>query len=189
MCGRINVTDDPLCQWIGEQLGLDFHTPTNADLRPSERLSGIIKTGEHLQQQHGRWGIQPSWAKRLLINAQAETVAEKRTFAHGIANHRGVIPCSGWYEWRLESGIKHKYLFQSANHHPLLMAAIYYPQDVRDCQWVTLTTRATPQCAAYHGRMPLLIEPHELEFWFNADLAELIPLLHPPSRQFSIVPA
>ncbi len=58
------------------------------------------------------WGIKPSWAKRIIINAQAETVSIKPTFTHSFEKHRVIVPCSGWYEWREEQGKKVKYLFR-----------------------------------------------------------------------------
>jgi|TARA_R110000796_G_scaffold105613_3_gene215845 putative SOS response-associated peptidase YedK len=34
-----------------------------------------------IETQHVTWGIQPAWAKRILINTQSETMATKKAFA------------------------------------------------------------------------------------------------------------
>ncbi|RUO59219.1 SOS response-associated peptidase [Pseudidiomarina marina] len=184
MCGRLNVVTDPLCQLVTEQLGLKFHAPTNQDLRPTQQVEVITTTQRHdlLHQLSTEWGIQPSWANRILINAQAETVATKRTFQLAFKQHRCVVPCSGWYEWQQQEGQsrKTKYLFSEATGQPLYMAGIYFPHVDSRAQLVTLTTAPTEQCAAYHHRMPLLIRPTEVEFWLNSQAEALTPLLAAP---------
>ncbi|MDF0536027.1 SOS response-associated peptidase family protein [Shewanella sp. A32] len=57
-----------------------------------------------LSQIDSVWGIKPEWSKQLLINAKAETVREKKTFASAFKHHRVLVPCSGGYEWRRKKG-------------------------------------------------------------------------------------
>ncbi len=183
MCGRLNVVSDPLCQLVTEHLGFKFDAPTNRDLRPTQAIEAIaLDEQQSLQQITTSWGIQPAWAKRLLINAQAETVAEKPTFKHAFKHHRCVVPCSGWYEWKQHQGQprKTKYLFAPEQHQPAYMAAIFYPHDELGAQLVTLTTAPTEFCADYHHRMPLLIRPNEVEFWLRSEPEALAPLLITP---------
>ncbi|NLQ22346.1 SOS response-associated peptidase [Shewanella sp. S-1] len=82
-------------------LGIPFKPQTNLDLRPTERVSVITTDERRLYQQDCSWGIKPNWSKSLLINAQAETVREKKTFANAFAHHRCVVPCSGWYRTKV----------------------------------------------------------------------------------------
>ncbi|MCH2160094.1 MAG: SOS response-associated peptidase [Oleiphilaceae bacterium] len=103
---------------LSEALGVEFHPKTNNDLRPTQTVSTIAANGS-LHQLDTTWGIKPSWAKRILINAQAETVAEKPTFRRAFADRRCVVPCSGWYEWSSVDGAKTKYLFESKDGSPL----------------------------------------------------------------------
>jgi len=199
MCGRLNIISDPICHWVNEVLNINFTTNNNADLSPGQEIAAItqsVKSAQSqtlnrhnnsqtlplLQQQNFNWGIKPNWAKRLLINAQSETVTVKPTFKTVIQNQRCLIPCSGWYEWSTENNKKVKYLFSAKNEEPLLMAGIFYLTP--SPQLVTLTTKANQTFQAYHHRMPLIIAPTDINYWFNSSTTTLQPLL-----QSEIAPA
>ncbi|BFL83924.1 hypothetical protein LFREDSHE_23740 [Shewanella baltica] len=78
MCGRISI-DSFLANTVSLQLGVPFNPQTNLDLRPTEQVSVIMMSYNQLQQLDCTWGIKPAWSKKLLINAQAETVREKKS--------------------------------------------------------------------------------------------------------------
>ncbi|WP_027859668.1 SOS response-associated peptidase [Marinobacterium jannaschii] len=175
MCGRLNVSDAPLSEWVSELLGIRFQAHSNSDLRPTDNVAAVVSLQQPTQLDL-QWGIKPAWAKRLLINAKAETVAEKITFKAAFAATRCLIPCSGWYEWRIEGeGHKQKYLFTEPSGLPLLMAAVWYPArgcpDKEGGQFVSLTRPANPACLPYHHRMPLFIRPDCVRQWLQGDMA------------------
>lgn len=178
MCGRMNVIDDPLCQIVSETLGISFKTKTNEDLCPSQPIAAVMSVNQQYQQLSANWGIQPDWSKRLLINAQAETVAQKPTFTYAFTHNRCVVPCSGWYEWRVEGSKKVKYLFSHSDNQPLYMAAIGYQQTPNNNELVTLTTSPNEKCAMYHKRMPVFVLPENIEQWFHATPQQVYPLMH-----------
>ncbi|WP_428773822.1 SOS response-associated peptidase [Vibrio sp.] len=173
MCGRLNVIDDPVSQAVWEQLGLKFHTKTNRDLRPSESVSSLAGSHGALIQQDLQWGIQPEWAKRLIINAQAETVAVKPTFHAAFQQHRVVVPCCGWYEWQARENKKHKFLFRPSDQPIGYMAGIA----TADNRLVTLTTEASGACLDYHHRMPVMLLPQEVPEWILSDASRAQQLL------------
>jgi len=175
MCGRLNVIDDPLCNIVCEQLGLDFNTTSNNDLRPTERIACIGNHHGQLQQCDLAWGIKPDWAKKLIINAQAETVSQKPTFAKAFQFNRIIVPCSGWYEWRTEQNLKVKYLFEEPQKEALYMAGIALENRSRV---VTLTTKPNPQCAAYHHRMPLLVTADNVVQWVTGTAEQALSILN-----------
>lgn len=185
MCGRLNVSEDPLARQVSEALGVSFHVTTNHDLRPTQTIGAIASNGS-LHQIDTQWGIKPTWSRKLLINAQAETVAEKPTFRRAFAVHRCIVPCSGWYEWKSVDGTKTKYLFERADRLPIYMAGIYYPENESN-KLVTLTTEPTQQCVHYHHRMPLLITEENVEDWLALKTDKLGGLLVSPDIEFSIV--
>jgi len=166
---------------VSDMLGINFSTVTNDNLSPSQQVATIYKQPNQYQQIDANWGIQPSWSKRLLINAQSETVATKPTFKSAFAQDRCLVPCSGWFEWRTEAGKKVKYAFSHENNEPLFMAGILYHPEAP--QLVTLTTAPSPQCAQYHKRMPVLISPNDFDYWFNAKLSELKPLMQADANE------
>ncbi|QYJ80466.1 SOS response-associated peptidase [Shewanella acanthi] len=180
MCGRLSIDGLAIADRVSAQIGSRYSPQTNLDLRPTEQISAIVTDDTQFKVLTCAWGIKPLWSKTLLINAQSESVREKKTFAKAFSDNRCLIPCSGWYEWRAEGGKKkQKYLFSEQNDAPLYMAGILYEfTDV--FQVVTLTTKPTEQCAQYHSRMPLLIPPNDMDFWLRSSINELEPLLMPP---------
>lgn len=164
MCGRLNVIDDPLVDWLMEELGIEFSTSTNRDLRPTQEVATVASVEGDLQQLNTVWGIQPRWAQKLIINAQAETVATKPTFRDAFTERRCVVPCSGFYEWRDEGGPrKQKYLFSAENGRPLYMAGIWYPGEAPEL--VTLTMDAPDEFREYHHRFPVFIPLEGVRDW------------------------
>ncbi|PNH90229.1 DUF159 family protein [Vibrio diazotrophicus] len=174
MCGRLNVIDDPLCKIVCEKLGIKFKTSTNTDLRPTQDVATVGAQHGELKQFNLPWGIKPDWAKNIIINAQAETVSVKPTFAQAFEFNRVIVPCSGWYEWREEQGKKVKYLFSQGEKKVLYMAGIALDGGSK---LVTLTTKPNEQCSEYHRRMPLLIPDDAVMTWVAGRAEEVFPLL------------
>lgn len=189
MCGRLNVTDDPQVIELCEELGIQLDILFNPDLRPTQIVTTIAAPKGKYQQLDLQWGIKPSWAKNILINAQAETVASKPTFRRAFAENRCLVPCAGWYEWRDEGGIrKQKYLFTPESSSFFLMAGFYYPKLGNEPgQLVTLTTAPNEKCAQYHHRMPVLIDPKDITYWFSSNADEVAPLLNHFSSESILV--
>jgi len=175
MCGRMNIKADPLSQIVSGLLGIEFRAESNDNVCPSQMVAAIGQEGEKFQV-NASWGVQPHWANKLLINAQSETVAQKSTFQQAFAQHRCIVPCSGWYEWRLEKGKKVKYLFEHADQQPFYMAGLLF--DPSSPKLITLTTSPNEKCAPYHQRMPMLIEPEHIDNWFDLSVGQVKPLLN-----------
>ncbi|PMG91357.1 SOS response-associated peptidase [Vibrio breoganii] len=155
MCGRLNITDDPLAQWISDSLGLEFHPSTNHDVRPTQSVGVIASTQSHLKQQQMHWGVQPKWSKQLIINARSETIESKPTFREAFNHNRIIVPCSGWYEWVTTESGKQKFQFNPVkSSQGFLMAGLA----MGNGHFVTLTTEPNNEYACYHHRMPLLFD-------------------------------
>jgi putative SOS response-associated peptidase YedK len=176
MCGRMNVSDDPNVQAFMDALGMPIYPEPNPDLRPTDETLLIIPEKSGMTAKTMSWGIQPSWSKQLLINAKSETIAEKPTFKSAFNLHRGLVVCSGWYEWKDEGGKKkQKYLIQHSLKQPMLMAAVYYPVTN---QFVTLTTSPSDKLKQVHHRTPLIIHGDEMDIWLNGTQEDTLPLMH-----------
>jgi len=168
---------------------MNFKASTNNNLCPTQTISTIaFKDG--LQQIETTWGIKPQWSKKLLINAQSETVAVKPTFKRAFLDNRCVVPCSGWYEWSsVANEGKQKYLFEKEDGSPLYMAGICYPILESHPELVTLTTKPTELCSLYHHRMPLLIHESAIEDWLRLPIDKLGALLYSHGELVKVVKA
>ncbi len=179
MCGRYGALDSERITQFARDLGAKgFEIQQNDDVRPTNQVPVIAAGMETLRV---RWGIQPAWAKKILINAQGETVAEKRTFARAFREHRCLIPLDCWYEWRDEGGSrKQKFRFQLPGGAPLLMAGIWYPaaQDT-PAAMVSLTTTPNFESKPIHDRMPAMIDPKYAHLWLDGSPTEALQLIGP----------
>lgn len=175
MCGRMNVSDHPGIRELMKDLGIPVYPEPNSDLRPTQLLLAL--TGPNPSDYETmRWGIKPTWSKSLLINAKSESVSEKKTFSGAFRERRCLIPCSGWYEWKDEGGPKkQKYAFTHVDQGAFLMAGIWFTHEGHN-QLVTLTTASQGQCKEIHARMPVIIEPNDLGYWFSAAELKIEPL-------------
>ena len=174
MCGRFSV-DKAITPIVSEQFNTYFDVETNNNLSPSQSVATIVNGESNYHQVNALWGIKPHWSKKLIINAQAETVASKPTFKQAFQSHRCLVPCNGWFEWRTEEGKKVKYLFEHANKMPLYMAGILFQHE--HTELVTLTTQPNAKCGEYHKRMPALVLAKDKDYWFHSPSHTLEPLL------------
>ena len=190
MCGRIDIQPNNINEAVKAGFGVDWNTKENRDLRPTQRVDALLSAPTGFVQTSLQWGIKLSWSKQLLINAQAETVATKKTFRDSFESRRCVIPCSGWYEWKIfeEGGQKQKFRFHAPDESPLFMAGIWFGKSVTPSQLVTLTTHPTPQCEQIHHRMPLLLKSAGVPRWLTDPPAALERLLLAPDLPLSLTP-
>ena len=77
-----------------------------------------------------RWGLIPPWAKdstigARMINARAETAAEKPAFKESLASRRCLIPADGFYEWQTTGSIKQPYCFEMVGGEPFAFAGLW----------------------------------------------------------------
>lgn len=187
MCGRFSINKS-LTPMVSELFNTPFSVDTNDNLSPSQSVATIINNQSKYHQVNALWGIKPNWSKKLIINAQAESVATKPTFKQAFQSQRCLVPCNGWFEWRAEGGKKVKYLFEHANKMPLYMAGILFHHEYTEL--VTLTTKPNDICGQYHKRMPALVLARDKDTWFHAAPQELEPLLqHVENRVIQVKPA
>jgi putative SOS response-associated peptidase YedK len=130
-----------------------------------------------------RWGLIPFWAKdpsigNRMINARAETVAEKPSFRAAYAKRRCIVFADGFYEWRQETSGKTPYFISLESGDPLAFAGLWESWNDRasgeSLQTTTIiTTAANEFMAAVHHRMPVVLEPAAAERWLAGDEALL----------------
>ena len=168
MCGQYYVDDETAreIEKIVRDLDRKLHVERTGDIRPSQRAAVIKGENEHLMADCMAWGFPRFDGKGLLINARAESAMERKTFRNSVQHRRCIIPAKGFYEWDKS---KEKFSFERYDSPVLFMAGCYnqYDQD----RFVILTTDANPSVSPVHERMPLILEPDELESWVLDDRA------------------
>jgi len=145
-----------------------------------------------------RWGLVPFWAKdpkigSRMINARAETVAEKPAFRRAFARRRCLLPADGYYEWQSQPGAAKQPVYISRTDGSSLAFAGLYElwrdpavaeQDPDSWLWTAtiITTSAPDEIGVIHDRMPMIIDPQRWADWLDptvSDVADVRSLLVP----------
>lgn len=127
-----------------------------------------------------RWGLLPGWARdpgiaTRLINARAETLAEKPAFRAAYRARRCIVPASGFYEWKAVPGGKQPYYIQPANDELFGLAGLWErwtsPEGTPIDTFTVVTTAANATLQALHERMPVILQPADYGPWLSRDTA------------------
>ena len=133
-----------------------------------------------------KWGLIPSWAKdasigNKLTNARGETVAEKPSFRSAFKARRCIIPASGFYEWKAESGIKQPWYISLKSGNPMAFAGIWEAwNDVETCCIITTTPNSLME--KIHDRMPVILPSDKWTTWLSPQekqVDKLLPMICP----------
>jgi putative SOS response-associated peptidase YedK len=190
MCGRFGVTmrGDELAAalgaaWRGEPLPRPRY-----NVAPTQHAPVLFaREGERVLEMT-RWGLIPSWARDpsiggKMINARAETVAEKPSYRTAFRKRRCLVPMSGFFEWKREGKAKVPHWIHGRGGEVVTVAGLWERWHPADAEAVTtftvLTTAANAFMSALHDRMPVIIPPAARARWLAADVepADLAGLL------------
>ncbi len=126
-----------------------------------------------------RWGLVPSWSKdeaiaARLINARAETLAEKPSFRAALRRRRCIVPANGFYEWAGQLSGKQPFYIHPPDGALLAFAALWErwtrPQDGEVIDSFTIvTTEANALVRPLHDRMPVILGAEDVGAWLDRD--------------------
>ena len=126
-----------------------------------------------------RWGLVPFWAKEpsignRMINARAETVAEKPSFRAAYRHRRCLILADGFYEWRKEADGKTPYFISLASGEPFAFAGLWEDWHSKDTGEALQTTAIITMAAnefmhQLHHRMPVVLQIDTADRWLDGD--------------------
>lgn len=145
-----------------------------------------------------RWGLVPFWAKdakigNRMINARAETVAEKPSYRAAYRHRRCVVLADGFYEWRREGDIKTPYFISLAGGEPFALAGLWENWNDKESgdslQTTTLiTTAANDFMTPLHHRMPVILESNTAGEWLagSNDLLDDVAAITPPLQAWPV---
>ncbi len=178
MCGRYTLTVD--IDAVAKAFGVapSLQTAPRYNVAPTQEVVSILQD-ETKHLDFLRWGLIPSWAKEesigaKMINARAETLAEKPSFKRLLQGKRCLIVADGFYEWRKDQGGKSPMYFTLPNHDLFAFAGLWDVWKRPDGQQLhtctIITTEPNELVAPVHNRMPVILPKDAQEEWL--DLAQ-----------------
>lgn len=194
MCGRYSgfssteVLQDRFAAEAVEQLSPHFNAA------PSERLPVI--TGDAPRAiRLGEWGFRPPWFKGSagVINARAETVAEKPMFRSVVRKRRCLVLADSFFEWDRTQSPRQPWRILLKSEKPFAFAGIWEPAGKSGPPtFAIITTRPNRLVARIHDRMPAILPPGLEKAWLGEEernLYFLRALLQPfPADDMTMYP-
>ena len=188
MCGRYELHTHPVALALAFGVSIPRAFLPRYNIAPTQDVPVIRQsTAGERELAFVRWGLVPRWAKNpsigaKMINARAETLAEKPSFRIALQKHRCLVPADGFYEWMqtaggarqpIHIGMKDGSTFAFAG----LAERWLSPEgEVLDTCTI-VTTRANAMLSVMHDRMPAIVDPLHYERWLdvaNPDVADLL---------------
>ena len=190
MCGRFTLAVD--INTIAKTFGVapSLEAAPRYNIAPTQEVVSILSNGTaHLEWL--QWGLIPSWAKDAsigskMINARAETPAEKPSFKRLLRSRRCLVPADGFYEWKKERSGKTPMYITLKDGSPFAFAGLWdlwrdpEGRQIRTC--TLITTEPNAVVAPIHDRMPVILPPEARDMWLDNAIQDehaLLPLLSP----------
>ncbi len=182
MCGRLAVTlpSDAMAQLFGAQPANNLPDVPNFNVCPTTQIHVVLGDARGRRLVSMRWGFLPNWYKKptggpLLINARAETIAEKPAFRDACRARRCLILATGFYEWtKDENGNRLPWYISRRDGAPIVLAGIWqdWPgagdrEDTPISSCAVVTTGANRAMSEIHHRMPVILEADDIGLWLG----------------------
>lgn len=193
MCGRFVLQTDlsRIVESFDIQEVVCHYRPSN-NIFPGQQIIAVVHDTTNRLVEF-KWGLVPWWSKdpsigNRMINARAETVAEKPAFRQAFKKRRCLIVADGFYEWQEVGKVKKPLYFSLKSGGPFGFAGLHETWTSPDKQQLhtctIITTEANKLIEPIHERMPVIV-PKDLEMtWIdpvNQNHRELISVLRPYS--------
>jgi putative SOS response-associated peptidase YedK len=177
MCGRYSLSATP--ETIAEIFGVRHLTDVapHYNIAPTQ-LVPIVRREPATSERRidlFKWGLVPSWASdpemgARMINARAETLAEKPSFKGAFRSRRCLVPADGFYEWRKIGGRKVPYLIRRPDGRPFAFAGLWEhwkgPSGAIDSCTI-ITTSPNELMRPIHDRMPVIVDDEAFDAWLD----------------------
>ena len=193
MCGRYTLIAD-----LGrpgpkrfEFDGSDFSYDPGYNIAPTESVL-TVRNLDGREAALIRWGLIPFWAKdpkigARMINARAETVAEKPAFRNALKKRRCLVLADGYYEWQKTPVGKRPFRIVMRSGEPFALAGalgdVERPPRATSCRPAPSSRlRANDFLAPIHHRMPVILTLEKESLWLDSgieDAASLTGILAP----------
>ncbi len=172
MCGRFTLFTDieEIKERFDIQGSFDEEYQFSYNIAPSQSVLSVINDGARNRLGYLRWGLIPFWAKDekvgyKMINARAETIAEKASFRNAYKKKRCLIIADSFYEWKKTPERKIPMRIKLKNHAPFGMAGIWEswksPEGISIYSCSVITTVPNELMTSIHDRMPVILKPED----------------------------
>ena len=194
MCGGYTLTVDASVLGRLFELELLAELSPRYNIRPTQMVPIVRARSDGAREWASvRWGLIPSWAKDTkigsrLINARAETAADKPSFRSAFKHRRCLLPTDGFFEWVKAPGGKQPHHIRFADRRVFAFAGLWErwtPLDGDPIDSCTiLTSRPNELIVELHDRMPVILPPIRFDDWIaggplSPDAAEAMLLPYP----------
>lgn len=178
MCGRFALFAPGKA--IKAQFHLDelFEIEPRYNIAPTEDILALTQVeGRGISASMFYWGLIPSWAEdkkiaNRLINARAETVADKPAFRQAFKKRRCIVLMSGFFEWQHREKKKQPYFIKPENQSLIAIAGLWEDWLGRDGESIKscclLTKEANEFMKPIHDRMPVILDVKQQALWLNS---------------------
>jgi putative SOS response-associated peptidase YedK len=198
MCGRftLRANADALTDLFGVILEAD--RPPRFNIAPTQPVLAVRDQGSGREYARLRWGLVPAWTKEIsgppLINARAETFANKPAFRTAFRQRRCLVAADSFYEWHKAAGKKQPFSFRLRDGKPFALAGLWEQwtggaEPVESC--TIITTTANDLVRPCHDRMPVILARADYAEWLDPavrDVYRLLELLQPyPAGEMAAV--
>ncbi|MGG4268493.1 SOS response-associated peptidase [Peribacillus simplex] len=181
MCGRFTLFTDieEIKDRFDIQASFDEEYQFSYNIAPSHSVLAVINDGARNRLGYLRWGLIPFWAKDAkvgykMINARAESIAEKASFKNAYKMNRCLIIADSFYEWKKEPERKIPMRIKLKNHAPFGMAGIWEswksPEGINIYSCSVITTVPNELMTSIHDRMPVILKPEDEKDWLNPSI-------------------
>ena len=186
MCGRFtlrtptNILVEQFRLGSAPQLALRFN------IAPTQPVAVVRQSPEDSQRHLSllRWGLIPAWAKDAsigarMINARAESVAEKPAFRSAFKRRRCLVPADGYYEWQKIGSRKQPHYIRMRDDRPFAFAGLWEQwrgeegQDAQLLETCTIiTTESNELSRPIHDRMPVILDTEDYGLWLDPEVED-----------------
>jgi putative SOS response-associated peptidase YedK len=192
MCGRFAITlpPDAMARLFEAVPANDLPPVPNYNVCPTTLVHAVIHDGRR-RLVGLRWGFIPHWYKTpsdgpLLINARAETIAEKPAFRAAARERRCLIPADGFYEWTKDAaGARLPWFFRQSDGAPVVFAGVWQDwerEGERLSTCAIVTTEAQGSLTQVHHRVPVILRPEDWALWLGEAGKGAATLMTPPAE-------
>ena len=183
MCGRFALKTPPRSIQEHFHLPETIHLSPRYNIAPSQAIAAVRhlpgKPFRQLDMLH--WGLIPHWSKDMkignkMINARAETLAQKPSFHTPFKKRRCLIIADGFYEWKHSGKAKQPIYVHMKNGAIFGFAGLWDSwhnadgSSVESC--TIITTSPNELIREIHDRMPVILPPEQYETWLQDSTPE-----------------